>query len=134
MIDCEAQIFSGVATSLRSEHEGIYVAGAAISVPKSFPAVTLVEDDNSTYTQTLDSGGEKHATVLYTANVYSNKTPGGKSECKSIMATIDSEMSKLGFYRVGCAPMEAPNADPSIYRMVARYRATISNNEIIYRR
>jgi hypothetical protein len=43
-------------------------------------------------------------------------------------------MFGMGFVRVGNAPVEVPNANASIYRMVARYRATISKNKVIYRR
>jgi hypothetical protein len=71
---------------------------------------------------------------MYTANVYSNKSSGKKSECKSIMAIIDDEMQDMGFVRVGSGPMAAPNANASIYRMVARYRATISKDKTTYRR
>ena len=135
MINVENEVFSTVATALRNEFSGIFVSGEYVSAPPAFPAVTLVEDDNSTYTRTLDSSGqENHAQIMYTVNVYSNKSSGKKSECKSIMAIIDDEMQDMGFLRVGSGPMAAPNANASIYRMVARYRATISTDKIIYRR
>ena len=62
MINIESEVFNTVATALRDEITGIFVSGEAIAAPSSFPAVTIVEDDNSTYTRTLDSSGqEKHA-------------------------------------------------------------------------
>ena len=135
MINIETEVFSTVATALRAQFSGIFVAGEAVAAPSSFPAVTLVEDDNTTYARSLDgSGQENHATVMYTANVYSNKMPGKKSECKAIMAVIDTTMFAMGFTRVGNSPMEMPNASASIYRMVARYKAIISKEKMVYRR
>jgi hypothetical protein len=135
MINIEPEVFSTVATALRAEFGGIFVAGEAVAAPSSFPAVTLVEDDNSTYQRSLDSSGqENHAQLMYSCNVYSNKSAGRKTECKAILAVIDAEMFGMGFLRVGSSPMEVSNANGAIYRMVARYRATISKDKVIYRR
>ena len=133
--DIENEVFSTVANALRAKFAGIFVAGEAVAAPSTFPAVTLVEDDNSTLTQTLDSSGEEnHASVMYTANAYSNLSSGKKAQCKAILAVIDDEMFGMGFIRVGSSHMEMPNANQTIYRMVSRYKATVSKNKIIYRR
>lgn len=135
MINIETEVFSTVATALRAQFSGIFVAGEAVAAPSTFPAVTLVEEDNSTYQRSLDSSGqENHAQLMYSCNVYSNKSAGKKAECKAILALIDAEMFGMGFLRVGSSPTEAPNANGAIYRMVARYRATVSKNHIIHRR
>ena len=135
MINIESEVFSTVATALRAEFTGIFVSGEAVAAPSSFPAVTLVEQDNSTYQRSLDSSGsEKHAVVMYEANAYSNLGSGKKKQTRAIMAIIDNEMQDMGFVRIGSSPAEVPNADKTIYRMVARYRATISTDKIIYRR
>ena len=133
--DIENTVFSTVATALRAEFPGIFVAGETVAAPSTFPAVTLVEQDNSTYQRTLDSSGiENHAVLMYQAEVYSNLSVGKKAQCRAIMTVIDTEMQKLGFVRLGSGPMPIPNADATKYRMVARYRATISKDKIIYRR
>ena len=135
MINIETEVFSTVATALRDEITGIFVSGDAIAAPSSFPAVTLVEQDNSTYQRSLDSSGrEKHAVVMYEANAYSNLGSGKKKQTRAIMAIIDDEMQDMGFVRIGSSPAEVPNADKTIYRMVARYRATVSKNKKIHRR
>ena len=135
MINIESEVFSIVATALRDEITGIFVSGEAIAAPSSFPAVTLVEQDNGTYQRSLDSSGsEKHAVVMYEANAYSNLGSGKKKQTRAIMAIIDDEMQDMGFVRIGSSPAEVPNADKTIYRMVARYRATISTDKTIYRR
>lgn len=135
MINIESEVFNAVATALRSEFTGIFVSGESVAAPSSFPAVTLVEQDNSTYQRSLDSSGsEKHAVVMYEANAYSNLGSGKKKQTRAIMAIIDDEMQDMGFVRIGSSPAEVPNADKTIYRMVARYRATVSTDKIIYRR
>ena len=134
MIDVENEIFTLVSTAVRAKYPKIYMTGEYLKSPPSFPCVSLIETDNQIYRNTRDSGNiENHVQVLYEVNVYSNKTSGKKSECKAIIALIDSEMESLGFTRTLMNPV--PNeADATIYRMVARYRAIISKNKTIYRR
>ena len=134
MIDVENEIFTLVSTAVRAKYPKIYMTGEYLKSPPSFPCVSLIETDNQIYRNTRDSGSiENHVQVLYEVNVYSNKTSGKKSECKAIIALIDSEMELLGFTRTLMNPV--PNeADATIYRMVARYRAIISKNKTIYRR
>lgn len=133
MIDYETEIFSTVATALRSAHSGIFVAGEAVAAPSSFPAVTLVEADNAAYMRSMDSSSsENHVSLMYEANIYSNKTSGKKAECKKILATIDAQMQATGFYRVNANPVEVAQAN--IYRMIARYRAVVSKNGLVFRR
>ena len=135
MINIESEVFSTVATALRAEFTGIFVSGEAVAAPSSFPAVTIVKQDNSTYQRSLDSSGsEKHAVVMYEANAYSNLGSSKKKQTRAIMAIIDDEMQGMGFVRIGSSPAEVPNADKTIYRMVARYRATVSKDKTIYRR
>ena len=134
MIDIEYAIFDRVAMQVREVFPGIFMTGEYVKSPSSFPAVSLVEMDNGTRTDTIDSGSnENHANVMYEVNVYSNKSTGKKSECKAIIALIDKEMLAMGFSRVTLTPV--PNEyDSTIYRMVARYRASVSDNNTIYRR
>ena len=134
MIDIESAVFNRVVTRVREVFPDIFMAGEYVKSPPSFPAVSLVEMDNSTRIETIDSGSrENHANVMYELNVYSNKTSGKKSECKAIIALIDEEMLTMGFSRASLTPV--PNEyDSSIYRMVGRYRATVSSDMKIYRR
>lgn len=134
MIDIENAVFHTVATKVREQYPNIYMAGDYVKSPPSFPAVSLIEMDNATRADTIDSGSnENHANVMYEVNVYSNKTTGKKSECKTIIALIDKEMLALGFTRSTLTPVPNMN-DSTIYRMVGRYRATISSDFKIYRR
>ena len=134
MIDIENAVFSAVAEKVREVYPDIFMTGEYVNSPASFPAVSLVEMDNSTHVETIDSGSaENHANVMYEVNVYSNKTAGKKSECKAIIALIDEEMLRMGFSRSTLTPV--PNEyDSTIYRMVGRYRAAVSSDSIIFRR
>ena len=134
MIDIENAVFNRVATRVREVFPDIFIAGEYVKSPPSFPAASLVEMDNATRIETIDSGSnENHANVMYEVNVYSNKTAGKKSECKEIIALIDEEMLAMGFSRSTLTPVPNEN-DSTIYRMVGRYRATVSSTHEIYRR
>ena len=134
MIEFESEIFNAVVMVVREKHPDIYMVGEYVKTPPQFPCVSLVEMDNQTYQRTEDSGSsENHVSVMYEVNIYSNKTVGKKSECKEIAAVIDEQMLALGFARTMLQPI--PNLDDAtIYRMVGRYSAIISKNNVIYRR
>ena len=134
MIDIENQVFDRIAMKVREQFPDIFITGEYVSSPSSFPAVSLVEMDNSVRESTVDSGSnEKHANVMYEVNVYSNKTAGKKSECKAIMALIDQELIAMGFVRSTLTPVQN-EYDSTIYRMLGRYRATVSSDYKIFRR
>ena len=134
MIDIENQVFNRVATRVREQFPNIFITGEYVNSPPTFPAVSLVEMDNSVRETTIDSGSnENHANVMYEVNVYSNKTAGKKSECKAIITLIDKELTAMGFARTTLN--QVPNEyDATIYRMVGRYKAAISTDYKIYRR
>ena len=134
MIDVENDIFNAVATVVRAKCPDIYMVGEYVKTPPRFPCVSLVEMDNQSYQRTEDSGSsENHVSVMYEVNIYSNKTVGKKSECKTLASLIDEQMLALGFARTMLQPI--PNLDDAtIYRMVGRYSAIISKNKVIYRR
>ena len=134
MINIENIVFDRVVTRVRERFPDIFMTGEYVNSPPSFPAASLVEMDNSTRIETVDSGSnENHVNVMYEVNVYSNKTTGKKSECKAIIALIDQEMSAMGFMRSTLTPV--PNEyDSTIYRMVGRYRAAVSADHKIFRR
>ena len=137
MIDAETEIFSEISTVLRETYSSIFVTGEYVSSPSSFPCVSIVEEDNQVWKNTRDSSNDEvHVQVIYEVNVYSNKTSGKKSQCKEILALIDSEMQDMGFTRTSSGPV-ANEDDTSIYRMNARYRALIGISDgdfMIYRR
>jgi hypothetical protein len=133
MIDIESEVFTTIATELRSQFTGINVYGEDVRSPSSFPCVSIVEADNYTLRRTQDSGSnENHANLMYEVNVYSNKTSGKKTECKEIFAVIDEIMLGLGFTRSNKNPVTMDEA--TIYRIVGRYVAIVSRDKVVYRR
>lgn len=134
MINIEEELFNNVSTIVREKYSNIYMVGEYVKSPPSFPCVSLIEMDNSTYTSTQTSeGDENHCQLMYEVNVYSNRIKGKKAECKNIISLIDSVMLSHGFTRIMLEPI--PNIDDAtIYRMLARYSAVVSKNKEIYRR
>ena len=130
MTQIENEIFTELKTLLTNGYNGIFVTGEYTPTPKQFPCVSVEEADN--YTISLDGSnkGEVSA-VMYEINVFSNLQNGRKSQCKKIIKTIDEHMTLRGFTRTTCRVTQ--NADPSVYRMTARYTAAVFN-ETIYRR
>lgn len=134
MIDCENEIFSKVAESVRKAYPSVFISGEYVRTPSKFPFVSLIEMSNTAYDRTQTSGSlENHASLMYEVNVYSNKTSGKKSECKAIASLIDNELATLGFSRTML--QHIPNIDDAtIYRMTGRYTAVISKDKKLYRR
>lgn len=132
MIDIENIVFSSIAGVLRAEYPDIFVSGEFTDLPAKFPAVTIVESDNSIVQRMRTTNIENAVNVMYEVNVYSNKIGYKKSEAKEILSTIDEEFSRLGFARTMCNPV-ANLQDATIYRIVARYEAAVDKNFWIYR-
>ena len=134
MIDIENIVFNRVSMKVREVFPDIFITGEYVKSPSSFPSVSVVEADNSTHVETIDSGSnENYANVMYEVNVHSNKTVGKKTECKEIFALIHDEMTAMGFVRSTLTPV--PNEyDSTIYRMVGRFRAVVSADNKIFRR
>lgn len=130
MIDVEAQIFTKVVEALPTT----YVSGVYEPVPSSFPAVYITEIDNSVWRNGISSSEvENYAAITYEVNVYSNVKGRKKTECREIANTVDGVMKGLNFTRMSMNPV--PNlADSTIYRIVARYRAVVGQDETLYRR
>lgn len=134
MIDIESKLFTRIANALRNEYPGIYVSPEYVRKPSHFPAVYIVEQDNTVNRAGRDSGEvENFADVMYQADVFSNKNKGGKAEAKAIAAFIDGQFAEIGFTRSFLNPV--PNMDDAtIYRMTGRWIATVGKDEVIYRR
>lgn len=134
MIDIETEVFNILTAQVRKKYPKIFITGEYVKSPPSFPCVSLVETDNQIYRSTSSTDYiENHAQILYELNVYSNKTRGKKAECKDIISLIDEQMGRLGFTRTIMTPVPNEN-DATIYRMVARYRAIVSKENVIFRR
>lgn len=133
MIDFENQIYTAIATKLRTEVSGIKCKSTSIYEPTEFPMACIEEADNYANRATRDTAtNENYADVMYEVNVYSNKANTAKSEAKKILTVIDEEFDRLGFTRTVKTIVPMNNAQ--ICRIVARYQATIGKDGQIYRR
>ena len=132
MIDVESIVFSTVANALRVEFPDIFVSGEYVDVPARFPAVTIVESDNAIVQRMRTTNIENAVTVMYEVGIYSNTVGYKKSEAKDILEVVDNEFSKMGFARILCNPV-ANLSDATIYRIVARYQASIDKDLWVYR-
>lgn len=134
MIDIEVEVFDKVANAILAEYPDAYITSENVAMPSKFPAVTVIETTNTPAKSRFDSSGrEKAATLTYTVNVYSNSESNKKGECKRITAIVSEVMNSLNMVRTTCSPIDNL-ADPSIYRMAARYTCMVDENNIIYRR
>lgn len=121
MIDIENEVFTMIATPLREKYSNIFVTSEEVLKPTEFPCASIVETDNYISSENIDSFvGEKYSIIVYTVNVYSNKTNAKKNESKDIMKVIDNVLVGKGFNRIEKTPVILE--DSTIYRIVARYR------------
>ena len=134
MIDCQNEIFTSVATAVRSAHAGTTVTGEYTRSPSKFPAVTVDEIENVTVPELVDSSNEeKYCGLTYRLQVFSNKTAGKKAEAREIFATADEVMRGLGFHRITYST--TPEIyDSTIYSITATYEAIVDANGVIYSR
>lgn len=124
MIDIENDVFSVVATAVRTEYPNAYVTGEYDDSPASFPAVTIVEADNYIYKRMRSENIENAAEVVFEVNIYSDRVAGRKSEAKAIANLVDDTLTSRGFTRM--MKTQAPNlANAKVYRIVARYKAIV---------
>ncbi len=125
MIDKENEVFQAVAAGLRKKYKGIYVVGTElITAPPRFPAVSLIQTNNSIRTEyaTFDRL-ENVVKEDYKAEVYSNLETGKEAQTKEITTEISDIMNSLGYERTFCEPVA--NLDATISRRVSRF---VKNN------
>lgn len=131
ILDFEDEIFNKAAGQIRETFPGLYITGEYVRAPAQFPAVSIVQRDSAAWRNSRNtSTNETNTAVQYEVNVYSNKHPGAKAECKKIMNRIDEVMTGwgLGFTRTMLMPVDNL-ADATIYRLVARYSGILGVDE-----
>ena len=134
MIDFENEIFTAVATAVRSAHAGTTVKGEYVRSPATFPTVALAEIDNVNVDTLVDSSRvEKYAGLGYRLQVFSNKEGGRKSEAKAIFKTADDILCGMGFRRrTYSTTPEIYNS--TIFSITATYEGIADTNGVIYQR
>ena len=131
MIDVEFAVYNAVTTDLKLMYPDIFATGDLSASPARFPAVSIVEINNSVFQSARTKTIENAASVAYEVNIYSNKTGYNKIEAKEILAVVDSSFQNLGFTRTFSNPVQNLE-DRNIYRIVTRYEAVIDKDFWIY--
>ena len=134
MIDYQNEVFTNVATEIRSKHDGVTIAGEYMRSPSEFPMVTVEEIDNVTVDSLVDSSDvETYAGIGYRVQVFSNKVGGKKAEARAIFATADNVMRGMGFRRITYST--TPEIyESTIYSITATYDAVVDVRGSIYKR
>lgn len=134
MLDFMNEIFTTVATGIRSAHPGTTIIGEYTRRPSKFPTVTLDETQNVTVESLVDSSDkEKFSGLTYRLQVFSNKESGKKAEARAIFATADALMRGVGFRRITYTT--TPEIyDSTIYSITATYEAVVDVNGTVYKR
>ena len=97
MIDIEHKIFTIVYNAVMQYDDSIYVSSSVESAPASFPAVYVLETDNSAPAKfRISSREEAYAEIHFKISIYSNKPEGRKAEIKPILIAIDNALRGAG--------------------------------------
>ena len=130
MIDYSNEIFTAVATDLRSTYEGIKVVGEYVSSPTLFPTVTI--DEISNVPTNLDSAElPKYAEVQYRVQIFCNGA-GKRAKAREIYGSVAQRLSLLGL--VGMTYTTTPAIyNSEIYCITGTFRGVIDRDGVIYR-
>lgn len=132
MTDIENIIINRIDNVLRDGGYENVLGSSYQDLPASFPWVFFEQSDTYEDSQYHKSSRENnYETVVFEADIYSNKKVSPKAECKAILQIIDAEMASLGFERTMAQAMR-PTSDMYTARLFARYRATVDSNKYIY--
>lgn len=97
MIDIENKIFQIVYDAVMQYDDSIYVTSEISVAPASFPAVYVLETDNSAPAKfRISSREEAYAEIHFKISIYSNKSSGSKAEIKPILMAIDNALRGAG--------------------------------------
>lgn len=132
MIDIEQPVFSIIAPAVRAAFPDAYITNIQPSAFAKFPAVAIVEKDNSVYQKRTTLKIENAARLMYEAYIFSNEVGGEKKiQAKEIAQVIDREFAKIGFTRIMGGEVDNLS-DSSIYQYVLRYEAVADKDFWIY--
>ena len=124
VLDNERNVFQAISNTLRAEYSNIFIVGEEItSTPPRFPAVTVVQNDNTVNSKySTFNCLENVAVEEYKIEIYSNLQNQYErvSQAKDIAESVNNVLDGLGYYRTFNHPV--PNADATVSRRVMRFR------------
>lgn len=127
MIDYEATIFTKVKNAILPLCKNC--STTYVDSPSVFPYVFLTQTDNRGTLYTLSNNENGVETVIEVTSYTTGS--GAYNAGKKIHALSDDTMIKMGFQRI-FGPQQITNlSNPSITRVIARYRRLICNNDTL---
>ena len=130
MIDYSNEIFSAVATDLRSAYKAIKVVGEYVASPTAFPTVTIDEIQNIP-THMDSSNQPKYAEVVYRIQVFCNGS-GKRAKAREIYGAVAKQLSIMGL--VGVTYTTTPAIyNSEVYCVTGTFRGVIDRDGVIYR-
>ena len=130
MIDYSNEIFSAVATDLRSAYKGIKVVGEYVASPTAFPTVTIDEIQNTpTHLDSADL--PKYAEVVYRVQVFCNGS-GKRAKAREIYGAVAKRLSLAGL--VGVTYTTTPAIyNSEVYCITGTFRGVVDRDGVFYR-
>lgn len=131
MIDPEFAVFDAVSDEVKLMYPDLYMTGDLSFTPSKFPAVSIVEKNNSVMRNMRTNNIENAVSLMYEVNVYSNKVGYSKMEAKEILNVVDAAFTRIGFTRTFSNPVQNLE-DKTVFRIVARYEANMDRDFVVY--
>lgn len=131
MIDFTNAIYTEIYNEIVLKHgSAVKVQGEFVSIPTSFPTVTIDEIYN--VPAEIDSGNQKYANVTYRIQVFSN-ADGKRTEARNLFKTVSDKLYSMNL--IGKTYTTTPDVyNSSVYEIQATFEGVISKDGTIYRR
>ena len=124
MIDIENLVFDTVYNQLHQIYPDANITSGYDEKTAVFPTVVIQETGNSPYrTGDPDDCAENVARVTFEIEVFSDKEHTARTECKTILNSVDDIMQGMKFRRVH--KNRPLNLDRTVYRQYARYEVIV---------
>ena len=134
MIDIELDVYDACARRVLDKYPDCLTSSMNVYAPASFPAVSISEAGNRLDVSRCDSSGRENAAIVeYDVQVFSNLKTGARSQAKKLLQIVDEYLTSMNFRRTVKTQGESAK-DPSIYRITARYTASVDKSGKISRR
>lgn len=117
-------VYDYVARAVKSVHTDANCTSVSTPTSAKFPTVLIYEVGRFEPTEcvTFDNS-QSVAQSTFAVEVYTNNQNKGKSEGYKILATVKSAFKSLYYVEIEETPMA--NIDPTIFRLMARFRRVI---------
>lgn len=126
----ENEILTRVANAVDALGLNAYCTSVYEPFPPHFPCVYARMTDKYPVRRHIDLDyTDNQNNVTFTAEVFVQKTDGGKEKADAIMDTITDAFRRMYFIPTMRSPVD--NGDPAIYRIMSRYRRVIASGDIL---